>query len=535
MPRQHFTSHMIPVLRRATFALLLVAYGSAAAQPAQDPTPSNETRFDVWEYRIEGNTLLSTIEIERAVYPFLGPGRTESDVNAAVGALDKAYQGRGYRNVVLGIPEQQVDTGIVRLSVTEGKIGRIRVTGARYFSQERILAEVPSLAPDKTPDFKQLQAEITAVNQQPDRRITPVLRAGQLPGTTDVDLTVDDRIPLHGALELNNRRSLNTTPLRLSGSLRYDNLFQREHSLGLQFQMTPQATDEVRVLSASYTIPLASWNLTGYAISSRSNIGTAIGGTTVIGDGTILGVRASRRLPSERASLSHTLTLGFDYKDFGENLLVNQQAGLQTPITYAPLSVSYNLFSEDKSGVTQASAGLILALRGIGDDQTAFDRRRFGANPNFIIVKSELQRVQNLPNGFALMGRLEVQAADQPVISNEQFFLGGLDSVRGYFEVESLGDYGGRTSLELRTPRITLLPKDFDMRAHGFFDAGAAGLHQALPGQLSPPSLASTGFGFRLRYAQLVSLNTDVAWPIRSTPNTSAWSPRVLFSASVQF
>lgn len=520
---------LVRMLAFAALIALLPASVSAADAPAE------RLRFDIWEFRVEGNTLLPAIEVERAVYPFLGPQRSDRDANAAAAALEKAYQARGYRTVLIEIPEQNVESGVIRLAVTEGKVGRVRVTGARYFAQERILAQVPALAAGTVPDFEQVQKDIAAVNQQPDRRVTPVFRAGAIAGTTDVDLTVEDRSPLHGSLTVDNKRSLNTTPLRLSGSLRYDNLFQREHSIGLQFQVTPQDTDEVRVFSASYTVPMQAWTLTGHTIRSRSNIATAIGDTQVLGNGNILGIRATRRLPADGTALSHNVSVGADYKDLGEDLRVGALPGLRTPIQYMPLSVSYNLFLDGKSGTTQASAGIVLALRGIGDDQGDFDRRRFGAKPNFFVFKADVQRLQNLPADFVLMARLEVQGADQPLISNEQFFIGGADSVRGYFEVESLGDYGGRGTIELRGPRITLLPKTTDLRLHGFVDAGAAGIHQPLPGQASPPALRSTGIGLRLRRGSLVSISSDLAWPMRSTANTRAWSPRVLFSASIQF
>lgn len=509
---------------------------AAAADGAADGL-----RFDIWEFRVEGNTLLPTIEVERAVYPFLGPQRSDRDANAAAAALEKAYQARGYRTVLIDIPEQNVESGVIRLSVTEGKVGRVRVTGARYFAQERILAQVPALAPGTVPDFERVQKDITAVNQQPDRRVTPVFRAGTISGTTDVDLTVEDRSPLHGSLTLDNKRSLNTTPLRLSGSLRYENLFQREHSLGLQFQTTPQDTREVKVFSASYTVPLQAWTLTSYAVRTRSNVGTAIGGTQVLGAGNILGVRAIRRLPAEGTAFSHMLSFGADYKDLDENVRVGAsaaQAGatdIRTPIQYMPVSVSYNLFQDSKSGRTQASTGLVFALRGLGDGEFDFDQRRFRARPNFFVVKADMQRLQNLPGDFVLLARLEVQGADQPLLSNEQFFIGGADSVRGYFEVESIGDFGGRATVELRGPRISMLPKDTDLRMHGFVDAGAAGSLDRLPGQARPPALNSTGVGLRLRQGNLVSISSDLAWPMRSTANTRAWSPRLLFSAAMQF
>lgn len=519
----------------AIVAALALPPTAAPARAAAAEAAADGLRFDIWEFRVEGSTLLPAIEVERAVYPFLGPQRSDRDANGAAAALEKAYQARGYRTILVEIPEQNVESGVIRLAVTEGKVGRVRVTGARYYAQERILAQVPALTAGSVPDFERVQKDIAAVNQQPDRRVTPVFRAGAVSGTTDVDLTVEDRAPLHGSLTLDNKRSLNTTALRLSGSLRYDNLFQREHSIGLQFQTTPQDTSEVRVLSGSYTVPLQTWTLTAYTIHSRSNIATAIGNTQVLGNSNILGLRAIRRLPADGNALSHTVSIGADYKDLGEDLRVGAMAGLRTPIQYMPLSASYNLFHEGKSGTTQASAGIVFALRGLGDGQSDFDRRRFRAQPNFFVFKAELQRLQNLPADFVLVGRVEVQGADQPLISNEQFFIGGADSVRGYFEVESLGDYGGRATIELRGPRIALLPKSSDLRLHGFVDAGAAGLHKALPGQADPPALRSAGIGLRLRQGSLVAVSSDLAWPMRSTANTRAWSPRLLFSASLQF
>ena len=52
------------------------------------------------------------------------------------------------------------------------------------------------------------------------------------------------------------------------------------------------------------------------------------------------------------------------------------------------------------------------------------------------------------------MLRANGQMATGALISNEQFSLGGLNSVRGYFEGDVFGDAGWTTSAELRTPYI---------------------------------------------------------------------------------
>lgn len=184
-----------------------VAESPQTPQPSQTPEqPKADTRqIYIQEYRVQGAHLLTALEVEDAVYPYLGPGRTAEDVDQARAALEKAYQAKGYQTVSVQIPPQQVQGGVVILQVIEGKIGRLRVRGARYYSPEQIKAAAPSLAEGTVPDFNQVSKDIVALNQLPDRRVTPTLRAGVEPDTFDVDLNVQDTLPLHGSLELNNR------------------------------------------------------------------------------------------------------------------------------------------------------------------------------------------------------------------------------------------------------------------------------------------------------------------------------------------
>lgn len=55
--------------------------------------------------------MLAADAVERAVYPFMGPGRTEADVEGARAALQAAFEGAGYVAVSVFIPEQSVEGG----------------------------------------------------------------------------------------------------------------------------------------------------------------------------------------------------------------------------------------------------------------------------------------------------------------------------------------------------------------------------------------------------------------------------------------
>ena len=161
-------------------------------------------------------------------------------------ALEQAYRDAGYPTVFVDIPEQDVKGGVVRLQVTEGRIERLRITGSRYYSLGKITSEVPSLAAGGIPKMEQVQTELEQINRaSPDRSVAPVLRAGKTPGMVEVELKVKDEVPLHGALEVNNRNTADTTSTRVLGSLRYDNLWQKFHSVSVQYQTAPENTDEV--------------------------------------------------------------------------------------------------------------------------------------------------------------------------------------------------------------------------------------------------------------------------------------------------
>ena len=122
------------------------------------------------DYRVTGAHRLPEVEVQEAVYPFLGPGRTERDVEQARAALEKAYYDKGFQTVSVEVPPQQASRGIVILQVVEAKVGRLRVHGSRYFSLAAIKKKAPSIAEGNVPNFNEITRDIVALNQFTDRR-----------------------------------------------------------------------------------------------------------------------------------------------------------------------------------------------------------------------------------------------------------------------------------------------------------------------------------------------------------------------------
>src|SRR5271165_6735986 len=91
-----------PLRMIAVMACATASPSLAAAPPPPDAAATTPARtFDVEAYDIDGAKLLPTVEVEAAVYPFLGPGRTAQDIDNARAALEKAYRDHGYQSVVV--------------------------------------------------------------------------------------------------------------------------------------------------------------------------------------------------------------------------------------------------------------------------------------------------------------------------------------------------------------------------------------------------------------------------------------------------
>ncbi|MBV8276611.1 MAG: hypothetical protein JO170_15310, partial [Verrucomicrobia bacterium] len=109
-----------PVTNPAATPVGPASNAGSTSNPAQSPStssgqgaqPQPERQIYIQEYRVEGTHKLSELEVEEAVYPYLGPGRTTEDVEHARAALEKAYQEKGYQTVSVQIPAQQVRNGV---------------------------------------------------------------------------------------------------------------------------------------------------------------------------------------------------------------------------------------------------------------------------------------------------------------------------------------------------------------------------------------------------------------------------------------
>jgi len=532
---------------------------TAPASPVQNPA---EITFAITDYQVEGNSVLPPDKINEIVSSYRGPQQHMRDVEQARSELEKAYRQAGYPTVLVIVPQQTIENGIVRLSVVESKLGEIRIKGNRYFSDRDILERLPSLKTNiliYEPIFLQ---ELNQANSNPDLEIAPVLALGQTPGTVDLELKINDRLPLHATLELNDRGAPQTPREQLNASIQYTNLFNRDQLLTFQTVQTPQDWGTVQVYGLSYVAPIKQSGRTFAFFGAYSHSKSVLDGSTlpvsqgsinVPGNSIIAGGRYIFPVETD-PKLSQQISLGIDYKHLNETKASFPgslgTAIVTSQVNYAPLSFNDTLVYPDNAGTMKISgtakgyvAGMVPGgskedFGGDPNDPINHPGNRAGSTGTFLILQGAVERFQDLPLGSALSIKADGQWASEPLIAAEEYFAGGIDSVRGYLESEALGDDAFHWTLEFLSPIFPAIhpnPYKENVQFAAFYDAAYLRTLQPPPGQLDRQDLAGAGFGVRLKVTDYFQGRVDIARALKDAAFTRAGDYFVHFSLKVLF
>ena len=108
--------------------------------------------------------------------------------------------------------------------------------------------------------------------------------------------------------------------------------------------------------------------------------------------------------------------------------------------------------------------------------------------------------------------RLDLQLSDRPLLTLEQFALGGPDSVRGYPTNYLVRDQAVQGSIEARWPAWTWSHGAHRIELAGFFDAGYGGnQNRPSPGR---DTLYGVGLGLHILPWSTLELGVEYAWAL---------------------
>ncbi len=500
------------------------------AQPSAPALIMQSLRFTIAEIRVSGNTLIPDAPLRAVLKQFVGSGKTLDDLNRAREAIVDMYREEGYELFSVDYNAQRSREGIHGYVVREVKVGKVSVSGNSVISSDNLRRQLPSLEEGKTPRLEPLARELFLLNDNAARSVV-LSYAPSNPGVTDVEVKVTEKPQLHADLALNNTGSSATGASRLGITVYHDNLFDRSHQLSLGAVTSPEQPGRVRQFSIGYQVPLAALGdrLVFSASDSSTDSGLVANLFNVSGRGSTVALHYVHNLARDALS-RHTLELGYDERRF-RDVVDFFGVNLGTSVTTRPLSLAY------RYGRTAQGDNLTLGLAlqrnlpgGDVNDDTAYGAARVGALAQWHTWQLDASWQRELASGWMPSVRVNSQFTPAPLISAEQFGVGGFNAVRGFDEREGAGDSGWHARGELFGPRLAE-----NHRLLGFVDLGASTRLNPQPGELASQELGSYGLGWRAQFTNGLGISADAAVVFRGTASHPAGSTRLHFAAVWSF
>jgi hemolysin activation/secretion protein len=166
-----------------------------------------------------------------------------------------------------------------------------------------------------------------------------------------------------------------------------------------------------------------------------------------------------------------------------------------------------------------------------------------GARPHYVTLQLGVDRVQTISRDWSVKLHGDGQWANTPLISDEQYAMGGTAGVRGYTDGEFYGDTGWRVSIEPQTPLISIGMVGYEgheepcwLRSSVFMDYGEAYLFEPPAGGASDRArFWGVGWNLAANIGSHLDARLTVACPLLATTTTSAGDVHVYFGVGAQF
>lgn len=498
-----------------------------------DPSQLPNLQLTVAEFAFVGNTIFSTEELSAVADPFKDRPLSASELLQVAANVARLYTEAGYTTsgAIVELPrEPQTGATTVTVRVIEGELEAIELfPQGRSRLRKGYVRSRLQLGSKRPLNINRLQERLQLLQLDPRiAAIAATLTSGSEPGKSILQVEYREAQAFKPALELDNGRSPSVGTFRQTADLRHLNL----SGLGDEAAIGYARTDGSDRFDASYAVPVnARDGSLGFVFSFSDNR-----------------VVESPFDDIDRDGRSPDIESEFETYELAFRQPVLRRIRNQT---YQEIALSFGGFwSESQTFLLDEP--FPLALGAEIDGETRIFALRFGQeyirrnNKAVFALQSQLNfgldafnatinepiaGVEPLPDSefFAWRGqaqwayllgrnslvllRSNIQIADGPLVSSEQFGLGGAGSVRGFRQDRLLADNGVFGSAEVQLPILQAFGGDGVLQVVPFFDVGTVWNNE---GRFDPDpeTLVATGFGLQFQFRDDIFARIDWGIPL---------------------
>ena len=442
------------------------------------------------------------------------------DLYEMLGEIDSLFDAR---NVVgrAVLPIQDVEDGIVRVQIIEGKIGTVTVehkrqpfilenekngfTAVNPIWGKHFVRHQFHVYPSQVLNTKQLEEEVLRFNRKFRTQLIAELEPGDDTGRSDLKLTAVVPQPVSGGYYCDN------TGRETSGRFRNGCFFQLQNRAGLDesFFWSYDKTDGSSFMTMFGDVPITRF---GTSFEMGYDYGTP---KTLYGPLASLGMTgmSERYRPGIRQLIRNTkdrrTDLSFQVEDFKSETSFEDVVIFRERLTGYTFGIS-DTYRTEKS-VRFLSLAWQTGLAGVAPHQQIGDFEY----DNFHVLQGGLTKAWYPDKKWTFLVKSNGSLAMSPLTQSRIFQIGGMATVRGVPEGLITGDSGYFVNLEGRRLLMNWRNTNkFVVEAFSFFDHGGV-FYRDYPDEYHPSDyLFSVGCGLNANLMRCVSATIGYGHPI---------------------
>ncbi len=415
------------------------------------PTPkATETTVQVRSFKLIGNKLLSSDQLNKALAPFTNRPLTLNQLRDAADAVTATYREAGW-TVRTFLPKQEIDGGVVTLQIVEAVFGGAFLQGhaPERMEASRLVNMAEALLIKGQPlHADNIDRALLLLDDLPGVSVAGNLVEGQRDGETNLAIAATDDALLMGNVSIDNQGARSTGTDRLSVNLSLNSPARLGDALAINALKT-QGSDYQRV---GYTVPVGynGWRAGLHASNLNYRVITD-DFASLNPNGTAFTRGWDISYPLLRSQLQN-VNLAFSYDD-------KKFDNTSNSVTTSYGIKAYNATLSANQIDTWAGGGSTLASVGLTSGNKSTESR-------YTKLNLSLSRLQSLTDSLSLYAAASAQATNKNLDSSEKMYLGGASGVRAFPASEGGGSEGNTFTLELRQ-RL-----DHNITLTGFYDYG---------------------------------------------------------------
>jgi hemolysin activation/secretion protein len=499
-----------------------------------EETAGDNARITVSKFDIEGNTSISTDDLQDLLTDQLGRRLSLADLKNATARLTALYRERGFLVARAYLPVQDVQGGKIKILILEGNIAQLQLRNTSSLSDERAQAFLNTVVAGNAIRSDEIDRALLLLNDVPGvGAVRATLQPGASVGTSDLVVDVEPGPRFAGNVALDNHGSRYTGETRVSGTLFINNLAGMGDQAIVSGLLSNRQLGYGRV---GYSVPLGGNGLRVGTFISSTKYELAREFAVLDAHGTAKNLSVYATYPlirTQRANLTSSVSL--ERRRLSDRIdAIGTVNDKNARVLSVGLSGSYRdgLGGGGISNVDISSSFGKLSIE--SPIALAIDRisaKTDGAYKKVFITGNRLQRITD---NDSLWLALSAQWASKNLDSSEKFVLGGANGVRAYPQGEAIGDQGYLASVEYRHSFSNAL------QAALFYDAGAVTVNREVfdSAASNKRTLSGMGLGFNAVLGG-ADLRASLAWRTggepMSVPAGTSKSPTLWLRASKPF